>query len=124
MTRRLADLFLLAVPRGVRDHRGLFFGIVGTTALASALSSTSLSAQVCCVTFSVGLVSLGSFLHSRNDSAIPMVLEFGVLRARSLLRLHLPNSSLLDICFDCCRVVGDSVLSFASCAFLCTLVVH
>ena len=74
--------------------------------------------------FSVGLVSLGWLLLSRNDPAIPMVLEFGVPRARSLLRLLLPNSSFLVTCFDFCRVVGDSVFSSASSAFLCTLFVH
>ena len=82
MTRRLE-----AFPRGVRDHRGSFCGIDGATALASALSSTSNSTQLCCLAFSVGLASLGWFLHSCNDSAIPMVLGVGVLRARSFLRL-------------------------------------
>ena len=51
-------------------------------------------------TFSVGLVSLGWFVHSRNDSAIPMVLGVGVLRARSFLRFYLPDSSFFDTCFD------------------------
>ena len=60
----LRFLSLLAVARGVRDHRGSFFGIVGTTASASALSSTSLSTQLWFLTFSVGLVSLGWLVHS------------------------------------------------------------
>ena len=71
-----------------------------------------------------GLAPFGWLVHSRNDSAIPMVLGVGVFRAKSFLRLSLPSSSFLDTCFDFCSVVGDSVFSFASCAFLCTLYDH
>ena len=40
MTRRLEEVFsLLAVSRGVRDHRGSFFGLFGLVAQVAALSS-------------------------------------------------------------------------------------
>ena len=62
----------------------------------------------------------GGLLILAIKFAIPMVLEVGVLRARSFLRPRLPDSSFLDTCFG---FFGDSVLSLAFCAFLRTFFV-
>ena len=86
MTRRLEEVFsLLAVSRGVRDHRGSFFGIGGTSFSALTLSSTFRFAIIGLECLA-GLAPFGWFAHSRNVIAIPVVLGVGVLRARSFLR--------------------------------------
>ena len=76
---------LLAVSRGVRDHRGSFFGFGGTSFSDLTLSSTFRFALIGfeCL---AGLAPFGWFAHSRNVIAIPMALGVGVLRARSFLR--------------------------------------
>ena len=86
MTRRLVKFFSrLVVSRGVRDHRGSFFGIGGTSFSALTLSSTFCFAIMGLECLS-GLAPFGWFAHSRNVIAIPMALGVGVLRARSFLR--------------------------------------
>ena len=62
----------------------------------------------------------GGLLILAMKFAIPMVLEVGVLRARSFLRPRLPDSSFLNTCFG---LFDDSVFSLACCAFLCIFVV-
>ena len=66
---------------------------------------------------SVGLAPFGWIFHSRNDSAIPMALEVGVLRARSVLRFPLPDFSFFFTCLDFLPATASFlfslVLSFA-----------
>ena len=70
---------------------------------------------------SVGLAPFGWLVHSRNDSAIPMALGVGVLRARSVLRFPLPDLSFFYTCLDVLSATASSL--FFSCAFLCTFLV-
>ena len=109
---RFADFSLRAVPRGVQDHRGLFFRMVGLGASVSTLFSTHFSSPSCFWAFFVGLVSLVWLLHSANVPAIRMVLVVGVLRARSFLRhcRRTPPFSILVFFFPAWSTTAFSLL--------------
>ena len=124
-----------AATRGVRDHRGQFVGIGGTSFSALTLSSTFRFA-ILGLKCLAGLAPFGWFAHSRNVIAIPMALGVGVLRARSFLR----RLCLILLTYTCwatskhclcltssrhsagnprCLMSTTASFLFFSCAFLC-----
>ena len=95
MTRRLEEVFsLLAVSRGVRDHRGSFFVWLCWHGCSSCSTLVSFLLKARMV-----IVVLGRPRFTRvvrlfwNSLAILMAFLVGVLRARSFLRLRLPVSA-------------------------------
>ena len=111
----------MAVPRGVRDHRGFLFGIVGSTASASALSSTY---------FSSFFIVFGRFrlalCHSSGFSIRQMILPFEWFLWSVCFVLDTSSAFLAELLFSryllCLLLCGRRQrFFFCFCAFLCTL---
>ena len=108
-----------AGPRGVRDHRGSFLTLLARLLKLRRSFRFLIKGLMVFWRFRSALSHSSGMLILAMNFTIPMVLEAGVLRARSFLRPCLPDSSFLDMCFG---FFADSVLSLPFCAFLRTFV--